>query len=136
MLPVAQAAEPVFRELIWQAAQASVLYVDATTMRVREMRSKGGSGIDPKRTGTFTIAVVGEWGRQTIILYFTDWKHAGENLTEVLRHREAGLEPPILMCNACETSLGNSGPCSLQRNLSKFRDLKSHLISGFTPPLF
>ena len=63
MLPVAQAAEPVFRELIWQAAQASVLDVDATTMRVREMRSKGGSGIDPKRTGTFTIAVVGEWGR-------------------------------------------------------------------------
>ena len=60
MPPVAQAAEAVFRELIWQA---SVLDVDATTMRVREMRSKGGSGIDPKRTGTFTIAVVGEWGR-------------------------------------------------------------------------
>ena len=100
MLPVAQAAEPVFRELIRQAAQVSVLYVDDTTMRVREMRSKGGSVIDPKRTGTFTTAVVGELGRQTMILYFTGWKHAGENLTDVLRQREAGLEPPILMCDA------------------------------------
>jgi len=40
----------------------------ATTMRVREMRSKGGSVIDPKRTGTFTTAVGGELGRQTMIL--------------------------------------------------------------------
>ncbi len=35
-----------------------------------------------------------------MILYFTGWKHAGENLTEVLRQREVGRESPILMCDA------------------------------------
>ena len=100
MLPVAQAAEPVFQELIRHAAQASVLYVDDTKMRVRELRTKGTGVIDPKRTGTFTTAVVGELAGHTVVLFFTGWKHAGENLSEVLRHRAAGQEPPIQMCDA------------------------------------
>lgn len=100
MLPVAQAAEPAFQELIRQAAQAAVLYVDDTKMRVRELRKKGEGGIDPKRKGTFTTAVVGELSGKTAVTFFTGWKHAGENLSEVLRHRAAGLEPPIQMCDA------------------------------------
>ena len=35
-----------------------------------------------------------------VSLFFTGWKHAGENLSAVLRHRAAGLEPPIQMCDA------------------------------------
>jgi hypothetical protein len=100
MLPVVDAAEPAFKELIRQAAQASVVYLDDTWMRVRELRSKGGGGIDPKRTGTFTTAVVAEIGGFTAVAFFTGWKHAGENLSEVLQHRVAGLEPPIQMCDA------------------------------------
>lgn len=105
MVPVAKAAEPVFEELIRQAAQAELLHVDDTTMRVRELRSKGGAGIDPKRTGTFTTAVVGQLGSHTVSLFFTGWKHAGENLCDVLRHRDVGLEPPIQMCDALSRNL-------------------------------
>lgn len=71
MWAVAQAAEPAFQELIRQAAQASVLYVDDTRMRVRELRSKGGPAIDPKRTGTFTTGVVGELGLAHVVVFFT-----------------------------------------------------------------
>jgi len=33
-------------------------------------------------------------------LYFTGRKHTGENLADVLKHRAAGLEAPIQMCDA------------------------------------
>ena len=33
-------------------------------------------------------------------LYFTGWKHAGENLAVVLRRRAAELDAPIQMCDA------------------------------------
>lgn len=115
MAPVVRAAEPVFQELIRQTAQADVIYVDDTTMRVRELRKKGGEAIDPKRKGTFTTTVVGELGSLAVVVFFTGWRHAGENLTEVLRHRAAELAPPIQMCDALsrnvpvgfQTVLGN-----------------------------
>lgn len=113
MLPVAQAAEPAFQELIRQVAQAAVLYIDDTKMRVRELRSKGGEGIDLKRTGTFTTAVVGELGERSVVTFFTGWKHAGENLAEVLRHRVAGLEPPIQMCDALSRNVSLGLPTVL-----------------------
>lgn len=100
MLPNAEAAGPALQELIRQGAQGSLVYVDDTKMQVRELRSKGGGGIDPKRTGTFTTAVVAEMGAHTAVLFFTGWKHAGENLSDVLRQRASGLEPPIQMCDA------------------------------------
>ena len=41
--------------------------------------------------------MVGVW---RIALYFTGWKHAGENLGEVLKQRARELAPPIQMCDA------------------------------------
>jgi len=35
-----------------------------------------------------------------IALYFTGWKHAGENLADVLKRRAAELDAPIQMCDA------------------------------------
>jgi hypothetical protein len=40
---------------------------------------------------------VGTW---FIALFFSGWKHAGENLAEVLKERAPGLPPLIQMCDA------------------------------------
>ncbi len=90
----------------------------ATLFELGRLRSKGGGGIDPKRTGSFTTAVVAEMGAHTAVLFFTGWKHAGENLSEVLRQRASGWEPPIQMCDA------------LSRNFQgEFRTLLANCLS-------
>jgi hypothetical protein len=40
-----------------------------------------------------------------IALFFTGWKHAGENLRDVLVQRASQLEPPIQMCDALSRNL-------------------------------
>jgi len=53
-----------------------------------------------KRTGTFTSGIVSIVGAWTIGLFFTGWKHAGENLADVLKQRARELPPPIQMSDA------------------------------------
>ena len=87
----------LLNEFIRQAAQGSVIHNDDTSMRVLKLvRST-----DDERTGVFTSGIVsicaGGW---KIALYFTGWKHAGENLADVLKQRAAESEAPIQMCDA------------------------------------
>jgi transposase len=87
---------PVLNELIRHAAQGSVMYNDDTSMRVlRLVRNT-----EDDRTGTFTSGIVSIWREWKIALYFTGWKHAGENLADILKQRAPGLAPPIQMCDA------------------------------------
>jgi hypothetical protein len=53
-----------------------------------------------KRTGTFTSGIVSMVGAWTVALFFTGWKHAGENLAEVLKQRTRELPAPIQMSDA------------------------------------
>ncbi len=87
---------PALNELIRQAAQGSVLHNDDTSVRILHLVR------DPhdQRTGTFTSGIVSIWREWRIALYFTGWKHAGENLADVLKRRAAELEAPIQMCDA------------------------------------
>jgi len=55
---------------------------------------------DDGRTGTFTKGIVSIWQEWKIALYFTGWKHAGENLADVLKRRASELRSPIQMCHA------------------------------------
>jgi len=87
---------PVLKELIRHAAQGGVMHNDDTGMRILQMARGGGDG----RTGTFTSGIVSICGGWKIALYFSGWKHAGENLADVLKHRAPGLAPPIQMCDA------------------------------------
>jgi transposase len=57
-------------------------------------------GPDEKRTGTFTTGIVAICGLWKVALYFTGWKHAGENMADVLKQRPPELAPPIQMCDA------------------------------------
>jgi len=88
--------KPVLDELIRQAAQGSVIHNDDTSMRVLRLARTTDDG----RTGTFTSGIVSAWREWRIALYFTGWKHAGENLADVLKRRAAELKAPIQMCDA------------------------------------
>jgi len=95
---------PVFDELVQQAAQGEVLYNDDTTVKIlammKERVEQETAGNDQERTGMFTSGIVSVQEGRRIALFFSGHRHAGENLTEVLQHRAAGLVPPIQMCDA------------------------------------
>jgi transposase len=88
--------QPAWEELIRQAAQGSVLHNDDTGMRILHLAREPGD----KRTGTFTSGIVSIVGLHKIALFFTGWKHAGENLASVLKQRARELSPPVQMCDA------------------------------------
>jgi len=96
METAAKLFRPVLEELIRQAAQGSVMHNDDTSMRILRLTREP----DDKRTGTFTSGIVSIVGAWTIALFFTGWKHAGENIAEVLQQRASGLPTPIQMCDA------------------------------------
>jgi transposase len=97
--------EPVLKELIRQAAQGELVHNDDTSMRVLSLDRD--ADIAPERTGVFTSSLVWICQEHLIALYFTGCKHAGENLTEVLKQRSPELPPPIQMCDALSRNLPN-----------------------------
>jgi hypothetical protein len=52
------------------------------------------------RKGMFTTGIMSLVEGRTIALFFTGSKHAGENMTDLLKQRQAELDPPIQMCDA------------------------------------
>src|SRR5579863_44248 len=96
MAAFAKLLRPLLEELIRQAAQGGVVHNDDTGMRILQIMRRGDDG----RTGTFTSGIVSISGGWKIALYFSGWKHAGENLADVLKQRAPGLAPPIQMCDA------------------------------------
>jgi transposase len=96
MEAAANPVKPVLDEFIRQAAQGSVMHNDDTSMRVLKLVRNAEDG----RTGVFTSGIVSISGVWKIALYFTGWRHAGENLADVLKRRAAELDAPIQMCDA------------------------------------
>jgi len=100
----AKKIEPVYEELICQAAQGELLHNDDTTMRILgltgETKAEAYAYGESKRKGVFTSGIVSVTGGRRMALFFTGRRHAGENLAEVLRHRAADLAAPIQMCDA------------------------------------
>lgn len=113
--PLVKPAKSVHGELVRQAAQGTVLHNDDTSVRVAELAKEieeeakkstdKESGAGQQRTGMFTTGVVAEVDGRQIALFFTGRQHAGENLTDVLRHRQPELGPPIQMCDALDRNL-------------------------------
>lgn len=95
-------------ELVRLAAQADLLHNDDTTARVLELmpskadRASSGHHTKPsarERTGVFTTGIVAITGSHRVALYFTGRQYAGENLADVLAHRDAARGPPLHMCD-------------------------------------
>jgi hypothetical protein len=103
---------PAYHELIRQAALGSVIHNDDTTMKILTAVNEEG------RNGIFTTGMLSVTGERKVALFFTGQKHAGENMTDLLAKRHAGLDPPIQMCDA------------LTRNVSKeFAVILSHCLA-------
>lgn len=122
---VATCLNPAFDELIRQAAQGDVLHNDDTTVKILELmreraRREALSGVavdggdDGERNGLFTSGVVALRDGHRVALFFIGPRHAGENLSKVLKHRAAQLPPPIQMCDA----LSRNFPGELQTILA------------------
>src|SRR5947209_452997 len=92
----AELLQPAWQELIRQGAQGEVVYNDDTRMRVLRLAREPSDS----RTGVFTSGIVSTKQGQQIALYFTGRQHAGENLADVLRERQAELRSPVHMCDA------------------------------------
>lgn len=103
--------KPLVEEYKRQAANAYLLHNDDTNRKILELTQEQREeilGVEKAagRTGTFTTGIVAlMFNGRMIALFFTGPRHAGENLTEVLKHRSPDLPPPILMCDALDRNL-------------------------------
>jgi len=95
----AQHLKPVFQEFIKQAAEGEVLHDDDTYVKILSL-IKENKTENPERKGMFTTGIVSLNEERTIILFFSGRNYAGENMDEVLEHRDAEEKPPPLqMCD-------------------------------------
>lgn len=96
---VEEATRPVFEALERAAATGSVFCVDDTPARIL---SKAPETADPPpkgRTGRYTSGIVARVGQWEVALYYTGWRHAGENLQRLLELRPEALLAPIQMAD-------------------------------------
>jgi transposase len=127
--------QPAMDELIRQAAQGEVMHNDDTSMRVLSLDREAASDADlaAERTGVFTSGIVSIGEGHRIGLYFTGRKHAGENLTDVLKQRAAGLEAPIQMCDALSRNLPKKLEVIIGHCLAHYLDsgiIRSECLKG------
>ena len=117
----ADAVEPVWQELVNQAADGDVVYIDDTHAQVLDLDQQIREQLaldETARTGIFTSGVLSTAGDRRIALFFTGRAHAGENLAKVLAQRTEDLGVPIQMSDA------------LSRNTSHaFETLVGHCLS-------
>lgn len=96
---------PAYQQLLVEAAQGEILHNDDTHVKIlslmkenEEVRSRGSEGRG--RKGMFTTGILSKINGHQIALYLSGRKHAGENLSELLKLRISSLSPPIQMCDA------------------------------------
>ena len=132
---VARSAEPAFEALIEAAAQGYCLYNDDTTARILELIKENKTRKDDERKGMFTSAILSQTeGGQEIALFFTGRQHAGENLNDVLDHREDARGPPVQMCDAASRNVPSDHDTRLSNCLAHLRR-KFFEILDFWPEL-
>lgn len=112
---VDRATRPVFDALERVAARGSVFCVDDTSVRILAKESEEADPAPKGRTGRHTTGIVARVGPVEIALYYTGWRHAGENLERLLELRPSALPPPIEMADA----LSRNWTGSFQRVVAK-----------------
>jgi len=100
----------VFEVLERLAAQGELIHQDDTSVRILSLMDENlkirahaearGLSRPTERTGMFTTALVVQVGERTICLYYSGRSHAGENLTALLKQRQASLDKPLVMSDA------------------------------------
>ena len=107
----AEKLKPAYTEFIRQAAQSDIFFHDDTTNRVLSLNKDGETEDGQKeRKGVFTTGIVckNRSEDKTIVCFFTGHKHAGENLSDLLKQRLSELSTPIQMCDALSRNMPES----------------------------
>jgi hypothetical protein len=130
------ALTPAHEELLNQAAQASVVYNDDTTMKVLQLTRKQRAAAladdaDGERTGVFTSGIVATHTGHQIALFFTGVRHAGENLAAVLARRNTDLPAPIQMCDGLSRNIPSEFDTILSQCLAHARRKYVELTETF-----
>jgi len=123
-------------ELMNQAAQATVLYNDDTTMKVLQLtRAQRAAAladdVKGERTGIFTSGIVATDTGHKIALFFTGVRHAGENLNAVLARRSPDLPAPIHMCDGLSRNVPSDFDTVLGSCLAHARRKHVELAESF-----
>jgi transposase len=89
---VADSVYPPFEYLKRLGAQQPLVYQDDTGARILSLFKENQADPPPERKGMYTTVLRLE-GEQSICLYLTGRQHAGENLDDILAHRDPSLAP-------------------------------------------
>ena len=132
----AKALTPAHEELLHQAAQATVLYNDDTTMKVLQLSRKQRAAAladdaDAERTGIFTSGILATHEGRQIALFCTGVRHAGENLAAVLARRHTDLPAPIQMCDGLSRNIPGEFATILSQCLAHARRKYVELTEAF-----
>jgi transposase len=132
----AKTLTPAHEELLHQAAQATVLYNDDTTMKVLQLTKAQRAAaladdVQGERTGIFTSGIVATHTGQQIALFFTGVRHAGENLAAVLARRSTDLPAPIQMCDGLSRNVPSKFDTVLASCLAHARRKQVELAESF-----
>jgi len=93
-------ASVIFDLLVTLAAQSNLFYQDDTVVKILSVMADNKKSGKKSRTGMFTTGLVTYHNSHPIYLFLSGTNHAGENLDEVLTHRDPSLPAPIQMCDA------------------------------------
>jgi transposase len=120
---------PVWDALVELGAQGELIYNDDTTMKVLAFLQNQ----DPQNTrkGIYTTGIVSKWQNHHIALFMTGDRHAGDNLTELLKHRKTGLSPPIQMCDAASRNASKDFETILANCMAHARRQFVELVDRF-----
>lgn len=102
---VANAVYPLIGALESVAACGELIHNDDTSVRIVEIIQANKRDPLRKRKGTFTTTIYARAGPYEIVLYYSGVKHAGENLSEILKKRPEHLPPIIHMSDALAANL-------------------------------
>lgn len=122
---------PAYDELIRQAAQGDIFHHDDTFMKILANLKQREPDDETSRKGSFTTGVLAVAGERRMALFFTGPKHAGENLTKLLKQRLSGLSPPIQMCDALSRNVSKEFETLLANCLTHARRNFVDLVSSF-----
>ena len=89
---VADGTYPAYEHIKHLGAQQPRVHQDDTGARILSLIKQNQADPPPERTGMYTTVLRFE-GEHAICLYFTGRQHAGENLDDILAHRDPSLAP-------------------------------------------
>lgn len=120
---VANDLHPIYAILCEKGATADLVHNDDTKAKILSRMQELKNAEEVERTGTVTTCIVAVLNNLSvqIALFFTGWKHAGENLDDVLKERPPDLPRPIQQCDALSRNVPKNQETDLANCLAHLR---------------